>query len=106
MASIGYLPDLLCDRFAPHDRAYRAHDLRALLCGPDGAIITHTQIYPGYDKIARRSAWLARAARPHLFFRAARVGVEAFRGVEEKLTTESPENTGKILPTNFVRIRV
>ena len=65
---IGWLPDFLRAKFAPHVRAYTARDLRALFAGLDGALIAHTQIYPGYDKIARRSAWLARVLRSATYF--------------------------------------
>ncbi len=60
---VGYLPDGLRQRFAPHVRAYRSHDIRALFAGLDGKFLTHTQIYPGYDKIARRRQNLARVFR-------------------------------------------
>lgn len=56
---IGYLPDALRNKFAPHVRAYRSGDIRALFEGFDGEIITHTQVYPGYDKIAARRKELA-----------------------------------------------
>lgn len=56
---IGYLPDGLRNKFAPHVRAYRSRDLRALFEGLNGEIIAHTQIYPGYDKIAARRQELA-----------------------------------------------
>lgn len=56
---VGYLPDRLRSKFAPHVRAYRAGDLRALFGGLSGDIIAHTQIYPGYDKIAARRQELA-----------------------------------------------
>jgi SAM-dependent methyltransferase len=56
---IGYLPDGLRTKFAPHVRAYRAADIRSLFDGCDGAIIAHTQVYPGYDKIAARRKELA-----------------------------------------------
>jgi SAM-dependent methyltransferase len=56
---IGYLPDGLRRKFAPHVRAYRSRDLRALFDGLDGEIIAHWQIYPGYDKIAARRQELA-----------------------------------------------
>lgn len=56
---VGYLPDGLRDKFAPHVRAYRSRDLRALFDGLDGEIIAHTQVYPGYDKIAARRKELA-----------------------------------------------
>ncbi len=65
---VGYLPDSLRRKFAPHVRAYRGRDLRALFAGLDGEIVTHTQIYPGYDKIARRSALLARVLRGVTYF--------------------------------------
>lgn len=50
---IGYLPDWLRGKFAPHVRAYRSRDFSALFEGLDGQVVSHTQIYPGYDKIAR-----------------------------------------------------
>lgn len=56
---IGYLPDRLRNKFAPHVRAYRNADIRALFIGLDGEIISHTQVYPGYDKIAARRQELA-----------------------------------------------
>ena len=65
---IGYLPDVLRHKFAPHVRAYTIRDIRALFDGLDGALLTHTQIYPGYDKIARRSAMLARLLRGATYF--------------------------------------
>jgi len=65
---INWLPDFLRDRFAPHVRTYTARDIRALFAGLAGALIAHTQIYPGYDKLARRSAWLARVLRGVTYF--------------------------------------
>lgn len=56
---IGYLPDGWRSKFAPHVRAYRTGDFRALFDGLDGEIIAHTQVYPGYDKIAARRHELA-----------------------------------------------
>jgi ubiquinone/menaquinone biosynthesis C-methylase UbiE len=56
---IGYLPDSLRVKFAPHVRAYRTRDLRSLFKGLSGETITHTQVYPGYDKIAKRYPRLA-----------------------------------------------
>jgi SAM-dependent methyltransferase len=60
---VGYLPDGLRDRLAPHVRAYRRRDLRALFAGLSGRFVTHTIIYPGYDKIARNRAPLAKLLR-------------------------------------------
>ncbi len=65
---IGWLPDSLRDKFAPHVRAYRARDIRTLFAPLDGEIIAHTQIYPGYDKIARRNALLAKIFRSITYF--------------------------------------
>ncbi len=65
---IGYLPDSLRSRLAPHVRAYRARDVRALCDNPRGTIIRHTQIYPGYDKIARRIPPLAQFFRRVTYF--------------------------------------
>lgn len=56
---VGYLPDRWRSKFAPHVRAYRSRDIRALFDGLQGEILTHTQIYPGYDKIASRGQELA-----------------------------------------------
>ncbi len=60
---IGYLPDSLRNRLAPHVRAYRTRQLRELFAGLSGEFVTHTQVYPGYDKIAHNRAGLARILR-------------------------------------------
>lgn len=60
---IGYLPDGLRARLAPHVRAYRRRELCQLFEGLDGELIAHTQIYPGYDKLAARRRNLARLLR-------------------------------------------
>ncbi len=60
---VGYLPDALRNRFAPHVRAYRSKQIRALFDGLDGRILAHSQIYPGYDKLSYKRAGLARVFR-------------------------------------------
>jgi len=65
---LGYLPDVLRARLAPHVRAYTTRDLRALFAGLDGVLLVHTQIFPGYDKLARRRAFLARVLRGVTYF--------------------------------------
>jgi SAM-dependent methyltransferase len=65
---VGWLPDSLRNQFAPHVRAYRTRDIRALFAQVDGTILMHTQIFPGYDKFARRSAFLARVFRRVTYF--------------------------------------
>jgi SAM-dependent methyltransferase len=56
---INYLPDAWRRRFAPHVRAYTMRDLRRLFDSLDAELMVHTQIYPGYDKIAARRPGLA-----------------------------------------------
>lgn len=56
---VNYLPARLRAGLCPHVRAYTPGDLRALFAGLPGRLIVHTQIYPGYDKIAARSRALA-----------------------------------------------
>lgn len=56
---VGWLPDGLRNKFAPHVRAYRKRELTALFEGLDGEMVTHTQVYPGYDKIAAKRSELA-----------------------------------------------
>jgi SAM-dependent methyltransferase len=65
---VGYLPNCLRAKLVPHARAYTVHNIRALFAGLNGAILTHTQIYPGYDKLARRNAALARVLRGITYF--------------------------------------
>jgi len=60
---IGYLPDRWRRRFAPHVRAYTLRGLRRLLDGLPVRVVAHTQIYPGYDKIAGRRPVLGRLLR-------------------------------------------
>ena len=51
---VNYLPDSLRQRLCPHVRAYTSGDIRRLFEGLVVKVIVHTQIYPGYDKIAAR----------------------------------------------------
>jgi SAM-dependent methyltransferase len=51
---VNWLPDALRDKLAPHVRAYRARELRQLFAGLPVRLVTHTQIYPGYDNIVAR----------------------------------------------------
>jgi len=52
---VNYLPDRWRNAFCPHVRAYRSKDLRRLLEGLPVRIVAHRQIFPGYDKVVRRS---------------------------------------------------
>jgi len=60
---INYLPNPIRDRLAPHVRAYTGRALRALFAGLSVRVITHTQIYPGYDNIVARRPGLGRVFR-------------------------------------------
>jgi len=60
---VNYLPSPLRAHFCPHVRAYRSGELRQLFAGLLGKVVVHTQIYPGYDKIAGRHQALASAFR-------------------------------------------
>jgi SAM-dependent methyltransferase len=51
---VNYLPDSLRQRLCPHVRTYTGGNIRRLFEGLDVEIIVHSQIYPGYDKIAAR----------------------------------------------------
>lgn len=60
---VGYLPNALRNRLAPHVRAYTTSGLRHLFDGLPCRIVVHTQIYPGYDNIAYRHPGVARVLR-------------------------------------------
>ncbi|MBN1139611.1 MAG: class I SAM-dependent methyltransferase [Anaerolineae bacterium] len=60
---VGYLPDRWRRRLAPHVRAYTRRGIRQLLSGLPVRVVAHTQIYPGYDKIAGRRPVLGRVLR-------------------------------------------
>ncbi|MBL7183558.1 MAG: class I SAM-dependent methyltransferase [Anaerolineae bacterium] len=67
---VNYLPDSLRQRLCPHVRTYTRGDLLRLFEGLGVEIVVHTQIYPGYDKIA--------ACRPRMggFLRRVTYGLE------------------------------
>ncbi|MBN1886452.1 MAG: class I SAM-dependent methyltransferase [Thermoflexales bacterium] len=60
---INYLPDPLRNKLAPHVRAYTGHKLKALLAGLPVHLVVHRRVFPGFDKLALRSALSARLAR-------------------------------------------
>lgn len=64
---INYLPDKWRDQLAPHVRAYRSADLRALLQGLPVRIVHHARIYGGYDNIIARLGKPARVMRDLLY---------------------------------------
>jgi len=64
---VNYLPGPLRNRLAPHVRVYSRADIRRLLCGLPGRVVVHRGVFPGFDKLARRSRLLARALRLVLY---------------------------------------
>jgi SAM-dependent methyltransferase len=63
-----YLPARLRRHLCPHVRAYTAHELRGLLAAHPVRLVVHTQIYPGYDNVARRHPALGRLLRGATYF--------------------------------------
>lgn len=64
---INWLPDAWRDRLCPHVRAYSARGLRRLLDVLPVKVIAHTQVYPGFDKVAARRPRLGRWLRRVLY---------------------------------------
>lgn len=60
---VNWLPDRLRNRLAPHVRAYRARELRALFAGAPVREVALTQISGGFDNIIRRLGVAGRALR-------------------------------------------
>lgn len=60
---VNWLPDPLRNRLAPHVRAYTASGLRALFDGTPTRVISHTQVYPGFDNIIARTGAAGKALR-------------------------------------------
>lgn len=60
---INYLPNPIRDRLAPHVRAYTGRRLRTLFDRLPARVITHTQLYPGYDNIVARRPALGKVLR-------------------------------------------
>lgn len=60
---INYLPNRLRNKLAPHVRAYTRGGIRRLFRDLPAHLISHTQIYPGYDNIAARRPMLGKILR-------------------------------------------
>ena len=65
---IGWLPDRLRDRFAPHVRAYTTRGIRHLFDGQPVRLVHHGVIYPGFDNITARHRRLGALLRRALYF--------------------------------------
>jgi SAM-dependent methyltransferase len=51
---VNWLPDSWRNRLAPHVRAYTAQGLRILFDGAPVRVVSHTQVYPGFDNVVAR----------------------------------------------------
>lgn len=65
---VNYLPDRWRSQVCPHVRVYTRRDLRELLEGLPVKVVTHIQIFPGYDKVVRRRPGLGRWLRRVTYF--------------------------------------
>jgi SAM-dependent methyltransferase len=65
---VNCLPNRLRNHFCPHVRAYTVHGMQQLLAGLPVRIVVHTQIFPGYDKLAHRRRFLGRILRGITYF--------------------------------------
>lgn len=74
---VNYLPDAARRRLVPHARAYTARGLRRLIAGLPATLVLHTQVYPGFDNVAARRAWLGRSLRA-LCYRLEQTPLRAF----------------------------
>lgn len=83
---VNYLPDPIRNRLAPHVRVYTSGSLRRLFDGLPMRVVRHTQVYPGYDKIAARCPrwghWLRRITYGAERTPAARLGLSHLLVVE------------------------
>lgn len=64
---VGYLPNPLRDRLAPHVRAYLPGAIRRLFRGLPGRVLVETAIYPGFDNIVARRPRLGALLRRVLY---------------------------------------
>jgi len=60
---VNWLPDAARNRLAPHVRAYTARQLGSLFDGTPSRVVSHTQIYGGFDNLVRRLGVAGRALR-------------------------------------------
>lgn len=90
---VNWLPGFLRRRLAPHVRAYTKAGLRSLTERLDASWVTHTVVYPGFDKIATRSGPLAKALRS-LLYRLENTWLRAF-GLSHFLVLEKTAVAGK-----------
>lgn len=74
---VGWMPDPIRDRLAPHVRAYTRGGIRRLFDGEPVEVIHHRVIYPGFDNLSARHRRLGRILRA-LLYTAERTPLHAF----------------------------
>jgi SAM-dependent methyltransferase len=65
---INYLPTRWRNRLAPHVRTYTISNLRLLISNLPIILVSHTQIYPGYDNLIYRRPALGKLLRNATYF--------------------------------------
>ena len=65
---VNWLPTRLRNRLASHVRAYTSGGLQYLFDGLPVRVITHTQVFPGYDNVVARRPGLGRLLRSITYF--------------------------------------
>ena len=65
---VGYLPDSLRGKLAPHVRAYTHRGIERLFDGLPGRIAVHDYVFPGFDNFAARSRALGSLLRAVFYF--------------------------------------
>ena len=60
---VNWLPTTWRNRLAPHVRIYTAAGLRSLFDGTSMRVVSHTQIYPGFDNVVAHYGLAGRALR-------------------------------------------
>lgn len=74
---VNYLPNAIRRRLVPHARAYTSGGIRRLIDGLPVELITHSQVFPGFDNIAARSRTLGGMLRT-IFHSLERTALRAF----------------------------
>ena len=85
---VGYLPDLLRNRLAPHVRAYTHRGIERLLDGLPIEVVVHRYVYPGFDNFAARNRLVGGTLRRVFYFlegtRLERFGLSHFMVVRKR----------------------
>jgi ubiquinone/menaquinone biosynthesis C-methylase UbiE len=65
---VGYLPNFLRAKLAPHVRAYTHRGIERLFDGLSVQVVAHTYVYPGFDNFAARSKFVGGLLRRVFYF--------------------------------------